>query len=82
MTKRTVAGYITVSFDDQDFRRPLGKGALGMVELMKARIPATDRSYDPETKTWHIKETKLYQEIVGQCYRDAFVDPSQEGLEL
>lgn len=75
MIKRTVAGYIQITFDDQDFRRHKG-GALDMIAGLK-KIPPAQRSYDPETKMWLIDDSPENQEFVRNLYIECFADKNQ-----
>jgi hypothetical protein len=69
------AGYIELSFDEWDWKLGDGSVVLDFIKEMKASIPPEDRSYNPETKIWTIKER--WQYVLRELKGKYFEDPNQ-----
>jgi predicted HAD superfamily phosphohydrolase YqeG len=78
MLAHTVAGFINLELEPQDFKHRDWKGFLAD---LKELIPISERDYDPESKLWHIKATEENQRHIKALKELYFkADPNQESL--
>lgn len=79
MDRYTSGGTITITFDNSDW---IGGRALGMIDGIKEKIPAHQREYNAETKTWYIEASDENHRIIQNLYQTYFSDPNQLNLDL
>jgi hypothetical protein len=75
MKSATSAGYIELSFDEWDWRLANGKIVIEFIQSLKDSIPLEDRSYNPDTHIWTIKDRWKY--VIRELYSQYFEDPNQ-----
>lgn len=80
MRAEATAGYIFVTFDEFDWRRPAGQGAMAVIDSIKSMIPKEDRSYDPETKVWSILDKPEHRKTLRELKKFYLEDENQEEM--
>ncbi len=79
MRLEITAGYIHLSFDQWEWKLPSRKegrsAILDFIDKLKKEIPACDRDYDEETRTWFIKQKHL--SIIQQLKEEFLQDKNQ-----
>lgn len=83
MVIEITAGYLLVSFSDEDFRFRGGEipgGAASVISGIKTAVAREARSYDPELKQWAVQDTPANRKVIEDLKRLYLSDPRQLNL--